>query len=110
MSRQSTVQRQGYEEIKQLFADTIDVMNNFRDTLLAPNKYLLQHVISQLADLDQKCQDWQLAHVDRLLNGTASPHSTSLYLDMTDSTQNVIRHIKDMAERMLTLMSAQGAV
>ncbi len=99
-----------YDEIKQMFADTVDLMNNFRDTLLAPNKYLLEHVISQQAALDQKCQDWQLAHVDRLLNGTASPHSTSLYLDMTESTQSIIRHIRDMAERMLALMSAQGAV
>jgi Na+/phosphate symporter len=99
-----------YEEIQKMFDDTIDLMSNFRDALIAPNKFLLEHVISQQAVLDQKCQDWQLAHIDRLLDGSASPRSSSLYLDMLESTQGVIRHIKEMAMRMLTLMSTQAEV
>ena len=99
-----------YEEIQKMFGDTIDLMSNFRDALIAPNKFLLEYVISQQAVLDQKCQDWQLAHIDRLLDGSASPRSSSLYLDITESTQGVIRHIKEMAMRMLTLMSTQAEV
>jgi Na+/phosphate symporter len=99
-----------YEEIQKMFGDTIDLMSNFRDALIAPNKFLLDYVISQQAVLDQKCQDWQLAHIDRLLDGSASPRSSSLYLDMLESTQGVIRHIKEMAMRMLTLMSTQAEV
>ncbi len=38
-----------YEEIQKMFDDTIDLMSNFRDALIAPNKFLLEHVISQQA-------------------------------------------------------------
>jgi Na+/phosphate symporter len=65
----------------------------------------LESVISKQASLDQKCQDWELAHVDRLLNGTASHLSSSVYLDILESTQNLSRHIKEMAERMLELLA-----
>lgn len=94
-----------FEEIQQMFGDTLDLMTNFRDTLITPNKFLLKHVISQQRALDQKCQDWQLAHVDRLLDGSASPRSSSLFLDMVESTQGITRHIKEMADRMVTLLS-----
>jgi Na+/phosphate symporter len=98
-----------YQEIQRLFGETQDLMANFRDCLIAPNKILLEHVIASQEALDQNCQDSQLAHIDRLLDGTASPRSSSLYLDIVESTQGIIRHIRDMAVRMLSLMSSQEA-
>ncbi|WP_041285982.1 hypothetical protein [Desulfomonile tiedjei] len=97
------------EEIREMFAETSGILTDFRDAIIAPNKFLLESVISRQASLDQKCQDWELAHVDRLLNGTASHLSSSIYLDMLESTQNLSRHAKEMAGRMLELLARQQA-
>ena len=88
------------EEVDHTFKLTLDMMINFRDTLIAPNGFLLEHVISQAEQLDQMCQDWQLAHVERLLNGSCAPQASSVYLDLLESTQSLGRHLKDMAEKM----------
>jgi Na+/phosphate symporter len=88
------------QEVEQTFTLMLDMMVNFRDTLIAPNKFLLEHVISQAKELDQMCQDWQLAHVERLLNGSCAPRASSVYLDMLESTQSLGRHIKEMAQKM----------
>ena len=92
------------QEVDQTFKLMLDMMINFRDTLIAPNSFLLEHVISQAKQLDQMCQDWQLAHVERLLNGSCAPRASSVYLDMLESTQSLGRHIKDMAEKMSRLV------
>jgi Na+/phosphate symporter len=97
------------EEIQEMFAETTGILTDFRDAIIAPNRFLLESVVSRQASLDQKCQDWELAHVDRLLNGTASHLSSSVYLDILESTQNLSRHIKEMAERMLELLARHEA-
>ncbi len=89
------------EEIEQTFKLMMDMMINFRDTLIAPNRFLLEHVVAQSKHLDEICQDWQLAHVERLLNGTCAPRASSVYLDVLESAQSLSRHVKDMAEKML---------
>ena len=88
------------QEVDQTFTLMLDMMVNFRDTLIAPNKFLLEHVISQAKELDQMCQDWQLAHVERLLDGSCAPRASSVYLDMLESTQSLGRHIKEIAQKM----------
>ncbi len=92
------------QEVDQTFTLMLDMMVNFRDTLIAPNKFLLEHVISQAKQLDQMCQDWQLAHVERLLDGSCAPRASSVYLDMLESSQSLGRHIKEMAEKMLSFV------
>ena len=88
------------EEVDQTFKLTLDMMINFRDTLIAPNGFLLEHVISQAEQLDQLCQDWQLTHVERLLKGSCAPRVSSVFLDLLESTQSLGRHIREMAKKM----------
>jgi Na+/phosphate symporter len=94
------------KEVDQTFKLTQDMMTNFRDTLIAPNGFLLEHVISQAKELDQMCQDWQLAHVERLLHESCAPRSSSVFLDLLESTQSLGRHIKEMAEKMHDFVQA----
>lgn len=98
------------EEVDRTFKLTLDMMINFRDTLIAPNGFLLEHVISQAKQLDQMCQDWQLAHVERLLSGSCAPRASSVYLDLLESTQSLGRHIKEMAEKMYGFVQASHTV
>jgi len=96
-------------EIDEAFKLLFSLMTNFRDILVRPNKFLLEHVISESIQLDNMCQDWQFAHVDRLLDGSTAPRASSLYLDILESTQSLNRHFREMAKEILGLLSTVGA-
>ena len=80
------------------------LLSDLRDIIIAPNKHLIQHVISQAEALDQKCQEMQLNHVDRLLEGSTAPKASSLYLDILESIQSIKRHIKEMAKSIQSIL------
>jgi Na+/phosphate symporter len=90
-------------EIDDLFKFVLEMMRNLRDSVVAPNKYLLTHIISEEKRLDQLCQDLQMAHVDRLLQGVCTPRGSSLYLDILESIQSLMRHVRTMAEDLLNI-------
>ncbi len=92
------------EEVNEMFRLAQGLLNDFRDCVVTPNKYLLEHVIKSATGLDEKCQEWQLAHVDRLLAGATAPKASSLYLDMLESSQSVSRHVKELAQKLLDLI------
>lgn len=94
-------------EIDDMFNLLLDIMKNFRDAFIRPNKVLLDNVISEGRRLDQLCQDLQLNHVESLLNGITAPRSSSLYLDIMESTQSINRHITTMATEILLLLETQ---
>lgn len=94
----------GLFEVDDLLKQVLGMFRNLRDSIMAPNKYLLLHIISEETRLDQLCQDMQLAHVDRLLDGSAAPRSSSLYLDITESIQSLIRHVRIIAENLLSII------
>lgn len=80
------------------------LLSDLRDIIIAPNRHLIQHVISQAEALDQKCQEMQLSHVDRLLEGSTAPKASSLYLDILESIQSIKRHIKEMAKSIQSIL------
>jgi Na+/phosphate symporter len=92
------------EEMDLLFKQMLSLMTNVRDSLIVPNRFLLTHTMSQADDLDRMCQNWQLSHVERLLEGAAAPHMSSLYLDILESTQSICRHIRQMAKALVKLL------
>ena len=89
-----------------MFKATAELLANFRDSIISPNKHLLEHVASAAGTLDQQCQDYQLAHVERLLSGDTAPRTSSLFLDILESTQGITRHIKEMAQKLHALIAA----
>ncbi len=96
-------------EVEGMFGALLEIMKNFRDALVRPNKVILEYVVTASNNLDQKCQDLQLAHVERLLAGSTAPRSSSLYLDIVESTQAINRHVKTMAQEMWQLVTQHAA-
>jgi len=94
------------EETEEMFKATAELLANFRDSVISPNKHLLEHVVASAGTLDQQCQDYQLAHVERLLSGDTAPRTSSLFLDILESTQGITRHIKEMAQKLHALIAA----
>jgi len=97
---------QANADIDEIFDLLIDILSNFRDAIIVPNKVVLKHVIEQATKLDEMCQSCQLRHVDRLLSGSIAPRASSSYLDILESAQSIGRHINEMAERLLQLTTA----
>ena len=95
-------------EIGETLQTVQQLLSDLRDIIIAPNKHLIQHVISQSEALDQKCQEMQLSHVDRLLEGSTAPKASSLYLDILESIQSIKRHIKEMAKSIQSILPQQG--
>lgn len=92
-------------EIGEMFDLLIEIITNFRDAFIRPNRVLLENVMQETVKLDQFCQDLQLSHVERLLSGSTAPRASSLYLDILESTQSINRHLRDMAGKILALMT-----
>lgn len=92
-------------------SETLDavqsLLKDLRDIIIAPNRYLIEHVISQSDALDQKCQEMQLNHVDKLLDGSTAPKASSLYLDILESIQSIKRHVKEMAKSIQSILPKQ---
>lgn len=95
-----------YTEVQEMFDLVTDMLTNFRDAIIVPNRFVLEHVIKLETELEQMCNDRQLAHVDQLLSGSVVPRASSPYLDILDSTESLGRHIREMAERILVIMIA----
>ncbi|MGO8820596.1 MAG: hypothetical protein ACLQT6_15150 [Desulfomonilaceae bacterium] len=94
----------GLFEVDDLLKFVLEMLKNLRDSIIAPNKYLLNHIISEEKRLDQLCQDLQIGHVDRLLKGICAPRGSSLYLDILESIQALMRHVRTMAEDLLNIL------
>jgi Na+/phosphate symporter len=94
-------------EVGEILNTMADTMTHFRDVVVTANRFLLERVIADATALDEKCQGWQLDHVERLLAGNSAPRSASLYLDILESTQAINRHLREMARRLLDLIKDQ---
>jgi Na+/phosphate symporter len=79
--------------------------NNLRDAFITPNKFLLDHILSEVKTMGQMLQDFRLAHWDRLAAGFCSPRASSMYLDILDSSRSINEYIEKMC---LTLIELGG--
>jgi len=96
-----------FNDITNMLKTLRELLHTCRDAIATPEKSALVTVVANATDLDRMCQELQLSHVDRLLEGSTAPRSSSVYLDILESTQSAGRHVKDMMEKLLTLVSEE---
>ncbi|MGD9818997.1 MAG: hypothetical protein AB7V04_09905 [Desulfomonilaceae bacterium] len=92
------------QEVGDVLETVQSLLKDLRDIIIAPNKHLIRHVIERSNSLDQKCQEMQLSHIDRLLEGSTAPKASSLYLDILESIQSIKRHIREMAKSIQSIL------
>lgn len=92
-----------HEELNQLFQLLLSMFNNLRDAFVTPNKFLLEHILSEVKTMGQMLQDFRLAHWDRLAAGFCSPRASSTYLDILDSMRSTNEYIEKMCLTLLEL-------
>lgn len=92
-----------YAELNQLFEHLIANTRDLRDAFVAPNVFLLEHILSQTAIMAQLLQEHRLAHWARIAAGYCSPRASSLYLDILDSMRSANEYIEKMSVTLLEL-------
>lgn len=98
-----------HEELDQIFSVLVDMMGNFRDAIITPNKVVLEHIVSQSSELGHLLDDARLAHWTRLEMALCSPDSSSLYLDILDSIKATNEYLQKMSQTLLELGTAGAA-
>ncbi|HTY24066.1 MAG TPA: hypothetical protein VMC85_13110 [Desulfomonilaceae bacterium] len=99
-----------HEELHQLFVFLSDMITNLRDSLVTPNKVILEHIMSQSKKLGQMLLDFRLAHWKRLEGGFCSPLASSTYLAILDSMTAINEHLNRMCATLLELGTTSSAV
>jgi Na+/phosphate symporter len=91
------------EELDQLFAMLLDMMNNLRDAFRTPNKLLLESIISQGRQLTGMLQDCRWAHWERMEAGFCSPRASSVFLEVLDSMKLMNEYVQKMCNTLIEL-------
>jgi phosphate:Na+ symporter len=91
------------EELGQLFAMLLEMMNNVRDAFRTPNKLFLESIISQGRQLTGMLGDSRLAHWERMEAGFCSPRASSVFLEVLDSMKLMNEYIQKMCNTLIEL-------
>lgn len=96
-------------EVGLMFSSLSEALGNLRDALITPNQFLLRHIVSESDELVKSTIECQMAHIERLLDGSTAPRASSIYMDIVESCRSAVYHIKEMAEKMLILVTSQSS-
>jgi Na+/phosphate symporter len=91
------------EELGELFAMLLEMMNNVRDAFRTPNKLFLESIISQGRQLTGMLGDSRLAHWERMEAGFCSPRASSVFLEVLDSMKLMNEYIQKMCNTLIEL-------
>lgn len=86
-------------EICHLFKETLEILRNAGDAIITKSDILRKHIIDKYMNLNEIVDGYSEEHEERLIKGICQPRSSSLYLNIIDSTMKVVWHIKQAIER-----------
>ncbi|MBI5571375.1 MAG: hypothetical protein HY914_15635 [Desulfomonile tiedjei] len=91
------------EELDQLFGLLREILGNLGAAVLAPDRKLLERILSLNKRLSDTLLDYRLAHWDRVEAGLTVFQASSLYLDILDSVTSANEYVKRMSTTLLEL-------
>lgn len=94
-----------YGEMDQLFNKLLEMMNNLRDAVRAPNRLVLEAIIEDGKEIDEMFEGFKLAHWLRLEAGFCAVEASSLYRDILDSVKSANDYLVKMPKALLDLAS-----
>ncbi len=98
-----------YVELDQLFGILVVMMTNLRDAFVAPNRVLLERIVTRSNKLSKMLLDFRFAHWTRLEGGFCSPRSSSAYLAILDSMTAINEYLKKISTTLLELGTTSSA-
>ncbi|MDQ7783488.1 MAG: hypothetical protein RDU20_11440 [Desulfomonilaceae bacterium] len=97
-----------YAELDVLFNGMLENMGNLRDAFRTPNRTLLEAVISSGHLLNDRFEEFKLAHWRRLESGFCAIEASSMYRDILDSFKSANEYVVKMAETLMELGTTSG--
>lgn len=98
------VSDEAQEELVQIFLVVIDMLENLRDALLTPDKFILEQIMEQRQKLTRLLEDARGAKWERLQARMCLPQRASIYVGVLDSFRNVNEYITRMCDSVLFLI------
>ncbi|MGC8604771.1 MAG: hypothetical protein ACP5VS_13970 [Desulfomonilaceae bacterium] len=90
-------------ELNELFAVTVDLLNNLRDALLTCNGVILEHIKSQTIKVSELAEEARFNHWERLERGFCSPDASAIYLKILDSFKQISEYCAKITDSLCSL-------
>jgi Na+/phosphate symporter len=90
------------KEINTLFDKAIELIECARDAIKTRNRVLVRYIKEEGEKFQEIIRECSLAHYDRLIEGICIPKASSVYLAILDYLTEIERHIRQMAERIVS--------
>ncbi len=87
-------------ELEEIFRGVGDLFVHLNDILLTRNAVLVDHILTEKKKYKQLSRQFSLEHQDRLIKGLCLPHSSSLYLAILESLEDILWHLQAIVEEM----------
>lgn len=93
----------GIKEVKDIAAETIDLMKNLPDLLTTQNRLLAQKMREKGKNLFKLTDDYAEEHVERLIEGLCMAKSAPVYLGLLESFKALTFHVLEISEKVVSL-------
>jgi Na+/phosphate symporter len=90
------------KETNTLFGKAIELIECVRDALKTKNKVLIRYVKEEGGKFQDVISEYSLAHQERLIEGVCMSKSSSIYLAILDYLAEIERHLRQIANKILS--------
>lgn len=87
-------------ELEEIFRGVGNLLTHLNDILLTRNAVLVDHVLNEKKKYKQLSRQFALEHQDRLIKGLCLPRSSSLYLTILESLEDILWHLQAIVEEI----------
>lgn len=85
-------------ELKKTFTEIETLFPHLSDILLTGNKILLEYLDTKISEIEKVSKKHATEHEERLIKGVCLAKSSSIYLFILDSLQDILYHLKAIAK------------
>jgi Na+/phosphate symporter len=88
-------------EINSLFEKAIEILECVRDTVPTNNKVLMQHIVNEGKQFEDKVDEFALLHQQRMIEAVGFPRASSMYLAILDYLKGIESHSRQIGLKLL---------
>ncbi len=88
------------EELRLLFTEINQLFPHLYDAIITENPVLTDFLLNKVKELDKKSRQFSTEHEERLIKGVCLTKSSSVYLYILDSLQDLLWHFKAIVREL----------
>jgi len=87
-------------ELEELFRGVNNLFTHMNDVVKTRNPVLIDYILREKRKLKTLARDFATEHEDRLIKGVCMAHSSSIYLYILDSLEDILWHLQAVVEKL----------